>query len=200
MVKVNIVSDIRRRFAAAPTHRDLIGTQRQSGIHRVQKVGVVCGGRLDEDNLGAWSDRMRPFDVERDFIGPVRVVGRCSRARNDLGEIGLRQVELLIKYGQVAFDLGVVEGVDDGDGLPGAVERELVESVSVANHRRGHRLCGNRGRGRAAKSRASPGRRASTTTTTPNGSASSMRSMTVAPREVVAVGSHRPYARRFDVG
>jgi hypothetical protein len=45
------------------------------------------------------------------------------------------QVELRVEGGEVAGEVGVVVGIDDGDGLTGAVQRQLVEPIRVANFR-----------------------------------------------------------------
>ena len=139
-------------FGEAPAHRH----HRHAGLaggggHAGHQVGKRLAVGLDQDDLGTGGDGMSPFDVERflDFpvvgAGPVRVgrgqgrglavliEHRQERRRRPVLAVerrsGVGQPELGVERVEGLVDARVVVGIDDGDGLAGAVQREAVDAV-----------------------------------------------------------------------
>ena len=131
----------------APAHRH----HRHAGLaggggHAGHQVGERLAVGLDQDDLRPGRDGMRPFDVERflDFpvvgAGAIRVGGgqgrglavlvehRQERRRRPVLSVerrpGVGQPELGVERVEGLEDARVVVGIDDGDGLAGAVERQ----------------------------------------------------------------------------
>ncbi len=85
---------------------------------------------------------MRPLDVQGDLLRPT-VVG--DRRRAAAGLVHLRenrvgQAKLFIELQQIGGNVGIVVGIDDGDGLAGAVagdavEEDFIEAVAMADLR-----------------------------------------------------------------
>ena len=94
---------------------------------------------LDEKDCGFRRDGVRPLNVERDFERPIRVCRGALRARGvDFVEAAVRrcargQAELRAEDAEIGFGVGIVVRVDDADDLAGALVRDLVEAVSMAN-------------------------------------------------------------------
>ena len=102
---------------------------------------------------------MSPFDVECDFARPAGIVlrqfGGAAGLADDLEAGRSGDPELLIEDRQVVDDIGIVVGIDDRDGLAGAIgsgggtraEADLIEAVCLADLRRGVALHGGVDRG-----------------------------------------------------
>ncbi len=111
------------------------------------KIGVGGAVGLEKDDVGVGGDGVGPFDVERFFDVPAAGGGiggeRCAAGLvEDLegwtagveggeAEVGAESVG-------VGDDVGVVVGVDDGDGFAAAVsadavEEDVVDAVGVAD-------------------------------------------------------------------
>ena len=84
---------------------------------------------------------MGPLDVQRLFLfppsGAIHAGKRCAAAliqhgkRRTAGTVELRQAELSVERRRVADDIGIVVGVDDGDGLAGARAGNTVQANRV---------------------------------------------------------------------
>src|SRR5271156_3572762 len=93
---------------------------------------------------------MRPLNIERNFDSPVGVCSRlaagfvCLQETAVAGRAGW-QTEFLAEDAEVRFRIGIVVCVDDSDGLAGALVRDLIKAVSVADlcghERGGWRIC-----------------------------------------------------------
>ena len=130
-----------RKLAAAPTHRHGNHAGRVARVvHRRQQVVVRGAVRLDEQDVGPRRDRVGPLHIQGDFRSPARVrLGQPARAAGltYLGEDGVGEVERLGELFQVAGDVRIVVGVDDGDRRAAAVPGDLVEPVGAADFSRG---------------------------------------------------------------
>ena len=86
---------------------------------------------------------MGPLDVQLDFGGPgagdvVAWEGASAGLIDDVEAGRGGEAKLGVEGGQVGDDVGVVEGVDDGDGLAGAVadgvaKLDVVDAIGMSN-------------------------------------------------------------------
>ncbi len=149
-LEVLVFSILAREFAFAPAVGDY-GDARPVGGGRFGLVHVRIVGRrgLEQDDVGFRCHRVGPLHVERFLEVPVadRRVGvrRQRRAavfvqhleRRAAG-VELRQAEIRVEGGRVGDDVRIVVGVDDGDGLTGAVADDSIERNQVHAVRRLH--------------------------------------------------------------
>ena len=114
--------------------------------HRGQQIADRGAIGLDQQDVGPRGNGVGPLHVQRDFRGPARVrrgqVRGAARLAH-LREYRIGQAERLIELVQVAGDVGIVVGIDDGDGRAAAVaghrpvvEGDVVEAVGRADLRR----------------------------------------------------------------
>ena len=84
---------------------------------------------------------MRPFDIERGFKSPIRVIFKMRPLRVIDAKICSRKVELLIEDRQVVFDGRTAKGINDGDFLAEPRICELIEYVSILDLGRSVAAC-----------------------------------------------------------
>ena len=150
--EIAVVAGFAVEFAGSPTHRDDADARLRGGIlHGREQIGQAIVVGFDQFDLGIGGHGVGPFDVERNLGRPTGVFRRRPSAHQllDLGEAGRRQAELGIEGGQIAGDVWIVVGVDDGDRLTGTIahhtaELDVVEAIGrgdfsrrVAQHRAG---------------------------------------------------------------
>src|SRR5262245_59746973 len=78
---------------------------------------------------------MSPFDIQSDFASPA-AVGRRQRASSSLvhlGEYGIGQAKLCVEGYQVTGDVGIVVGINNGNGRAGPIQVDLVEAIGMAD-------------------------------------------------------------------
>src|SRR5207302_8685888 len=106
-------------------------------VDRGGQVRVAVVVRVDQEDLAVAADGRDHVEVERDLLRPTGVAGWVGGAATlvDFAEAAVggrarRQPVLGAVNGQVGLGVGVVVGVDDGDGLGGG--RRARESVGAA--------------------------------------------------------------------
>src|SRR5208282_3411231 len=84
--KMGVVAGLAGKFTRGPAHRNYRSSIADSRIHRGQQIAQAVRGSFDENNRRLWRDGVGPFDVERNFDGPVYVCSRLPSARIHLTE------------------------------------------------------------------------------------------------------------------
>src|SRR5207248_6584920 len=142
MVEVRLVERLVAELAAAVAVADDVGAHADGGVDGGDQVVEVGGRRLDEEDAAVGAGGRHHVDVDGDLLAPSDVaVGQRRRGPVlvDLAEAAVaaparRQARLAPVEGEVALGVGVVEGVDDGDGLarPAAGGGQVVGGLDVA--------------------------------------------------------------------
>ncbi len=118
--------------------------------HRAgDKIRIGTTGGFDQDEIGFRREGMRPLNVQRFFplpgavggAGAVGIGGGIIGAAvlRDLGEGGrIGQAILCVEDLQVGEGIGIVVGIDDGDGLAAAIadniaKHDLIDAVGGAD-------------------------------------------------------------------
>src|SRR5579863_10760775 len=80
---------------------------------------------------------MSPLHIQRNFNRPIRVRIRPAFfedfAEAAIARSARRQAELFAEHAQIRLDVGVIIRVHDADYLAGALVRDLVETIGVAD-------------------------------------------------------------------
>src|SRR4051812_16368978 len=124
-----VVGGVRGGLGAAVGVGDELGAQGDGLVDRLAQVGHARRTRLDQQDLGVRGDGGDHVEVEGDLTGPAAVGGGQGGRGAGLGDLleaavggrAGRQAVVAAVGGQVRGGVGVVVGVDDGDGLAGAV-------------------------------------------------------------------------------
>src|SRR5262249_31845596 len=114
--EVAVVRVLAGELAGAPAHRDYVDPGRLGcGLHRREQVREIGGLGLEQADRGLGSDRVRPFDVQRD-LGDPAAVGRWVSGAASLivfVENRIRQAVGKVKLVQVTGYVRVVVGIHD---------------------------------------------------------------------------------------
>ncbi len=151
-----VVSNLAEELAPAEAHGDGDHSRLVPCIvgRRADQIRIAGAVGFHEQEIGARRQRVGPLNVKGGFHFP-RAFGVASAGRIGGGVVGaailrhdgetgrVGHPEIGVKSVQIADDGGGVVGVDDRDGLAGAValdravqECDLVEAIGMANLRR----------------------------------------------------------------
>src|SRR4051812_20044989 len=112
------------KLAAAVAIADRVGAQRSSSIDRRSQIREAVIVSLDKQDLAVRADRASHIDIKRDLLAPPNIARRVAGAaalidfaEAAVGGCAWRQAKLRTVHSEVGLGVGVVEGIDDRDGL-----------------------------------------------------------------------------------